>query len=352
MSSYSILSRPEYFSELDRRINAAKTGDRVALASMSLEHSEPGVNKILNSLNNAALRGVKTNLIIDAYSFMAGGNMLMPGPLFWHTQLPKHLGKNHSLKLKALENLKQSGGNYTITNRPTHRFTPPFKGRSHIKFATINDYLFIGNCNLDKEDQIDLMIGWQNTIAADWLYDFSQKIIDAGTVTESLGSKKDQELKLSADSWLLLDAGLPNQSIIFKESLKLIDSAQESIVFTCQYFPDKAILDHLVSAHNRGVDVKLIYNHPLNRSPGLAVAHYLNKAKSRLSRPGFLFEHQLPRHSTYLHAKLLVTEKAVMIGSHNFVEAGVKFGTAEIALLSNDPLFSKRAIQAIEKQIS
>jgi hypothetical protein len=56
----------------------------------------------------------------------------------------------------------------------------------------------------------------------------------------------------------------------------------------------------------------------------------------------------LPR----LHAKLLATEQGAMIGSHNYVVQGVTLGTAEAAILRNDPQFSKQAIGVFRERLA
>jgi hypothetical protein len=54
----------------------------------------------------------------------------------------------------------------------------------------------------------------------------------------------------------------------------------------------------------------------------------------------------------HIHAKLIATERAAMIGSHNYVVQGVSLGTAEAAILRNDPQFSEQAVEVFTKRLA
>src|SRR5215471_9707231 len=148
---------------------------------------------------------------------------------------------------------------------------------------------------------------------------------------------QDRELVLNNRTKLLLDAGKPKQSIIFKDALQLIDDAQEWLVMTCQYFPAGITIEHLLQAHKRGVHVRLYYNVPIKLVSGLyydhparpglrTLVHHLLLARARRRLPAIFFAHELPKATPYMHAKLLASEKGAMIGSHNYIAAGVNFG--------------------------
>jgi phosphatidylserine/phosphatidylglycerophosphate/cardiolipin synthase-like enzyme len=145
---------------------------------------------------------------------------------------------------------------------------------------------------------------------------------------------------------ILIDAGVPKQSTIYDHALALIDDAREHIFFTCQYFPGGKTARHLLAAHKRGVDVRIVYSHPLAhgvKSPG----HYLYNARERLRLPAEFFADQRTAKAPLLHAKVIATEKGAIVGSHNYVSQGVWLGTAEIALLNQDPAFAKAVIRKI-----
>jgi phosphatidylserine/phosphatidylglycerophosphate/cardiolipin synthase-like enzyme len=193
------------------------------------------------------------------------------------------------------------------------------------------------------------MVGWRDKKAADWVYDWVTKIVATGSTKETFASK-DRQLELSPSLRILLDAGKPKQSIIYDCALQLIDEAQESIFFTCQYFPGGRTGKHLLKAYDRGVDVRIVYSHPLAHGPK-APAHWLYNTRERLRLPAALFSEQRAAKAPTVHAKVIATEKGAIVGSHNYVPQGVWLGTAEIALLSNDPEFSKALVRKIGSEL-
>jgi hypothetical protein len=49
--------------------------------------------------------------------------------------------------------------------------------------------------------------------------------------------------------------------------------------------------------------------------------------------------------------KLIACDKGFMIGSHNYVRAGVSLGTAEIALKSPDALLAREAVKTLHTDL-
>ena len=286
---------------------------------------------------------------IDAYNFIVG-ERIAPGPLFFGKQLPQKMPAFFQHNLEGLKELEASGGRYAIINMPSRRLTPSFKGRSHIKHAIINDRLYIGGCNLYNRRDIDIMVGWENAEVADWLYHITERIIETGNVRTALEGK-DIRKRVDSTTELLIDAGRPGQSAIYKDALALIDEAVGSLYMTCQYLPNNPTMKHLQAAYVRGVPIDLYYNHPSKHQLPRSLPHYGLLWHARLRLPASLREKQLLKSQPFLHAKLISSDKSTMIGSHNYVKVGVDFGTAEIALLSHNPDFAQHAVKAINSQL-
>jgi hypothetical protein len=53
----------------------------------------------------------------------------------------------------------------------------------------------------------------------------------------------------------------------------------------------------------------------------------------------------------HIHAKLLATEQVALVGSHNYVQLGVNFGTAELAMLVRDADFAANITKAVVDQL-
>lgn len=314
-------------------------------------HFEPQYEEVailMTALCDAAKRGVRVTLMTDAFNFLMSERRIV-GPLWFAKDIPKHVPMYYRKKLVLLEQLEASGGRYIITNTPDRPFGMPFGGRSHIKFAIVNDYVYVGGCNLNVVE-IDLMVGWRDKITAEWLRSFTDKVDDAKNVRTAL---EDTDIIRSLDNQtdLLIDAGVPQQSIIYKKALELIDQAEKSIYITCQYFPNSTTTRHLARAHQRGVEVTVIFNHPRQHR----TQYPLQQAvvwRERTRTPAVFFSNQLSRSHLYLHAKLIATEKGAIVGSHNYVPIGVGLGTAEIALLRRDPEFALHIVRAIKNQLT
>jgi cardiolipin synthase len=316
---------------------------------MSFKPERPGLEPLLNALKTAAQRGAEVDLIVDAYAFLVNDGK--PGPLFYRAQLPKKLPKLYQRRLDILNELKVAGVRCTIINWPKKPFQNPFAGRSHLKFAVINERMYIGGCNLNPGDKADVMVGWDDKNTADWLYGLSQKIISKRNVKEAV-NYHDLSFEVDAGSNLLFDAGVADRSRIYEAALDLIDSAQKEVLLTCQFFPNSVTARHLRLAAERGTKVTIIYNHPSAHPFPMNILHSLVTRYERLRCPKSFFKHELPKGHPYLHAKVLVSEKAAMVGSHNYVTAGVRFGTAEIALHRTDQDFAHQLIATINQQLS
>lgn len=344
------LSRAEYFRDLARAVSNTQAGDRVLVATMSFEPSEPLIDQLMQELCSAARRGVNTYLSIDAYSFLTSENRGQIGPLWPRKQLPKNLREPFRSRMQALESLSAAGGYYAVTNIPKQPLSVIPAGRSHIKTAIVNDTAYVGGCNLRATEQLDVMVAWRDRKAADWLFE-TMRDVTLRQSTKTALHGVDRGLELDKSTTLLLDAGSKRQSLILDEAYKLIDNAQESVFLTCQYFPGDSTAQRLKVAHQRGVKVTIIYSHPSAHGHFEAPAHHAYGLKERLRLPNEFFAYRLPKGTPLLHAKVLVTDQGAMVGSHNYVVQGVNFGTAELALRSSSPDFARQLRSCIEGQL-
>jgi phosphatidylserine/phosphatidylglycerophosphate/cardiolipin synthase-like enzyme len=346
---YSFYSTREYYDELINALRKSGKGDSVRLASMGLKITAPEVRTIMEELASAAARGAAVSAAIDAYTFLNRDNRL-PGPLFFSKRLPSRLPAIFAAKAQAIEAINQAGGSCQVINLPGRRFSNPVAGRNHIKLAIINRRVFIGGCNLDPSDRFDMMASFEDKAAAERLSAMFDKIMAVGS-TSALGTA-DLSFELDNNSEIYIDAGVKKRSLIYQKAMELIDEAQESVYMFCQFFPYGETARHLAAAHHRGCDITLVFNHPAKHGRLHSPGHHFVIIKEKASAPRTFFEGRLPKSLPYLHAKLIATEQAAIMGSHNFVSAGVNLGTAEIALLSRSPDFAKNAVSCMNKQLA
>lgn len=345
---FTFYNRADYVRQVRDEILQTGKGDRVLVATMTIDAGEPGVHALLEALIRAAQQGASVTLLVDAYNFLSSPNKL-PGPLWYHSSLPDRLAEPFRRDYRGLEAVAAAGANVVLTNQPHRRFSFIPGGRSHIKCAVVNDKLYIGGCNLNSVKTIDVMTAWQDTQAADWMYDKLSRMADTGSSQAAFGGE-DQVLPIGADSQLLIDAGTPGQSTILREAYHLIDNAEESLFMTCQYFPGGSTARHLAAAYKRGVRIHLAYSHPSVHgieAPG----HFIYAVRERTRVPQALFTHRLKKGLPKLHAKVLCSEKAAMIGSHNYVSQGVRFGTAEVALQVRTPAYAAALQQFMQTML-
>lgn len=338
---YKLYNRHDYFEQLITRFHQAKPGDSIILATMEFRPDQPMINDIVSAMCVAARQGAHVIFLVDAYSFMLKDSAVL-GPLFFMRRDPKAGYGNFRPVVSAVNKLRKNGVQCVVINKPQRPFKNPFGGRSHIKFAVINKEVYVGGCNLSFPEQLDVMVHTSNDTLADYLRSFTSDVVQYKSVRRAL-VRRDASFRVDDDTELLIDAGVKRQSLIYERAFDLITNAASKVYMTCQYFPNNATPKALAKAHHRGVNVHLAYNHPdQHRSPIRAVQKRTLAFKKR-HLPGSVFENQLHQDKNYLHAKILLSEKEAIIGSHNFVKMGVNLGTAEIALHSTSPDFISTA---------
>jgi phosphatidylserine/phosphatidylglycerophosphate/cardiolipin synthase-like enzyme len=340
-TDFVFLSKRAYFTELTQRITATKKGDRVLLVTHDFRPAEPLVADLMKAVAEAAARGVTVSFALDERTY----------PVMQRVPISKNAATLIKATNDTLDELKAAGAAYAVTNRTYHRLINRFSGRAHIKVAIINDVAYVGGCNLTKANQIDFMIRWEDQASANWLHDMMSQMIVTGS-SQAAFNGTDHSFAVDGCTSLLLDSGKPHQSIIFDHALQLIDDAREWLILTCQYYPISTTGKRLHAAHQRGVHVDIYFNHPSVHQPGFNVMVHTAVLRERARYPKELFDKRLQKHMPYLHAKLLVSERSTLIGSHNYVTIGVNFGTAELSLLRHDPVFSTRAREFFETLVA
>ena len=338
----------DYRRELIRHSKKTRSGDQLLLMSMTFDPTEPEVAAIMSEVEKAAARGVNVTFAVDAHSFLMQDNHL-PGPLWGRGRMPRRMPQTYRHKLRILERINSyPNGRADIINIPQRRLSLPISGRSHIKAAIINDRIFIGGCNLQGYKNVDLMVGWQSAKDAERLCAMLTQIIHGKHTGKALAGI-DRALDINPGAKLLIDSGMRKQSRIFDEALSLIDAAEKWLVITCQFFPNSITAQHLVRAAQRGVKVEVIYAHPNHHGIIGGFGQHVSILRERTRVPRSLFQHALGKTDPMLHAKLIATDKGIMIGSHNYVRAGVLLGTAEIALKCDDEVLAREAVKTLHK---
>lgn len=345
---YTILATREYLTQLTTDIARTVNGDRIMLATMDLHPQGFGIPTILDACIAAVKRGVTVTISVDAHTFLMDpfGHI---GPLWYGRMRSRTRSKWFAPSEQAIARLRNNGVTVALTNPPARPFTSPVSGRSHIKASIINDVIYVGGHNLSY-GLLDCMVRSRQPATADWLYALLAERATKPTTRAAWGLG-DFTHTIDAQSHLTIDVGSRGQSRIYDEALALIDQATTWLFLSCQFFPRGKTAAHLQAAADRGVAVYTMFNGPGVHPPGIGrLAHMTVNAHERLHRSRALFQGELPKGTPYVHAKILATGDTGMIGSHNYIQEGVRFGTAELALSRSDPAFSKALVQSIMQQ--
>jgi phosphatidylserine/phosphatidylglycerophosphate/cardiolipin synthase-like enzyme len=318
--------------------------------SMDLDPGEHKIGEVMDSLAAAAERGAQVTFGVDAYSFLYKQGSF--GPLWYGRDITGKMAPVYSSQKAILDRINAAPHSSAhILNKPLHRYSMHVAGRSHIKLAIFDDEIIIPTANLTDQHYYNLAVSFRNRSTADWLFGVMTRAMKATSLRASL-QDKDTEYRVDDTTSLYIDAGVRGQSRILDEVLAMIDGAKKWSVITCQYFPGGPTAKHLRSARQRGVDVKILYSDPASHE-GLVVqfGNYADQALARLRNPSDMFQDKLAPHAPKMHAKVLVTEQGVLVGSHNYVTQGVRLGTAEIALKVSDTAFAHKMRAFVQEKL-
>lgn len=347
MPTFQTYTRREYFQALIEHARHSNRGDSITLMTMNFDPGIPLLTDLMAALTAAARRGAEIRLIVDAMDFILDQKS-KPAPLFYGRPLtinsPGSTGKSYAV----LQELQAAGGHYWIINKPSRPLANPVAGRSHIKLALVNDRVFLGGCNLDDDSRVDIMVARKDAKTAAWLRELTDGIVAAGNVRQAL-QNRDLTHVIAPGMTLYVDCGVKRQSIIYTKALDVIDRAKQQVYITCQYFPGGPTAQHLLAARKRGAAVDIVFSGPKSHSQPLG--HYLYNFRERLRMPASFFRGQLADSTPKMHAKIIATEQGAIIGSHNYVDIGIKLGTAEIALQYDNPSFAQQVRAAITRQL-
>jgi hypothetical protein len=334
----SVMAGPDYYDALQESISHTQSGDRIALATMSFEPTDPVVGAVAEQLTAAADREVDVRMAVDAYALMVESTWPVPGPLF--AKLPfgqERFRRRHD----ALADINERPtAEVSIINAPRRLLSNPIANRSHIKFSVVNNQIFIPNGNLNLTDDSDMTLAFQHGPTADWLHDLGGQLVEIGNTRDTLGSD-DKVRRIDDSTFALVDAGVPGQSVILDEALRIIDETQEGewLALATQYIPQDVVLNSLAKACMRDVDVRVPFNDPA--SQGLLERLPEKLALRRAgTMPPQLARGRLPVGGHKMHVKAIANPREAMGGNHNYDPRGVRLGTAELSILRQEGRFA------------
>lgn len=324
------LLRAEAFArEATKSIKRAKS--RIAIVMTTFHSDDELSSTLIEELCDASARGVKVTVCADSYTYTEPKEFLLRSP------------KKHPVRayraLKIERKLKKCGVEYRWLGR-TSNFG--FAGRTHTKWVIADDDVFsFGGVNIDHTSftNTDYMLHFNDNELANMLYAEHQRLVHADRAGHA---SKSHKLVVNQTSTLLIDGGLPGDSVIYRRACTLAKEAS-SIIFVSQYCPTGKL--------NRILKRKkatLYFNH-------WRQAKWMNMVMIRF---GMMFARQDTGYNRrqYLHAKFIIFtmaggEKIAITGSHNYMYGSVILGTREIALETSDSVIISQLENFLAKHV-
>lgn len=292
----------------------SKAQKRVYVISTIL-NTDSRTTPLLNSIKDAAKRGLEVFVVGDAYTFTEIGG---------HFRLNYQFSKRLKSVTRIRKDLEKSGAKFSWLG--SDNFTL-ISGRTHTKWIIADDTVFsFGGVNLYKDgiESTDYMFKVKDETLADRLALEEHRLVNAVKNRHAYRSHQfgDDTTKV------LVDGGFVGDSIIYRRACKLIKEAS-SVIFVSQYCPNGKLSRLL-----QKTDSTLYFN-PWNQAKSLNALYIRIAGKLSGNKTTY-------KRKPYIHCKFIICtmadgSKVAITGSHNFASGGVWLGTREIALETRDP---------------
>lgn len=296
------------------------------------------VQELKPSLLSALASGTHVTIFADA---MFSKHHLLNS--FFKGITPRQRKVQATLRYKNLlffNELKIHGAEITFVNEPgfINREIVSVVKRDHRKVIVLErsngmKIAYFGGTNLDEGEHNDCMVKVSHPSIV------AQIEKSCAYVDKNL-PPNDLVLDTGANCIVLLDRGTHFKSTIYQEGIKMIKKAEERVVFVSQLPPEPSLMNHFVHAAKRGVLVEVVL--PSASFETIAKFPYsiaFKYAKARAEKHGIKISHC---SKGFTHAKILLTDSSVLIGSHNLSSAGVAAGTIELSCEISDPHLIKQ----------
>ena len=321
-----VISPQEYIADATRRIHLAHRRVRVIALTIADEHE---TEALIEALCAAARRGVDVHVAADTFTYADAAGRFVP---------KRYISQRRRRSMEMARTLTDAGVRFDWLGQEGGL---PWRGRTHTKFCVVDDTVYsFGGVNLDDQGatNIDFMVRITDHRLAEDLTRVYERTRHANSRVSGFRAVA---LKYGKDQ-VLVDGGIPGDSIIYRRALKYARKA-ERIVFVSQYCPTGELGRAIAATPN-----EMWFNPPRNASMfnRLLIAASMVATRHRT----------LYRKRQYLHAKTMVFymksgKRVAITGSHNFVRGGVTLGTREIALQTKNPLVINQIEEFIESHV-
>lgn len=210
-------------------------------------------------------------------------------------------------------------------------------GRNHMKIYAAGDTVlsFGGvNCMSSGFTHHDYLLETTDKAMADEVFNIARRLYHQGRLSRRTDVPGERR-KYGTSHEVLVDYGTPNRSIIYDEACRLIDEADDSLVFITQHHPGGRMESSLAAASKKlgRQNITAVFNHHSKIAGAGKWQQKVQQARSLLDA--------VHPDDGFVHAKLIIARfkdgrRIALSSSHNFHEGAVMLGTAEIALRTTD----------------
>lgn len=318
---------PTFLEDFILEIRRSST--RVFIQSMIIADGD-AMKRLEPELIEAKKRGCDVKIHIDwVYTRYYHG----------HIDIIPQLSKKRNLELlsaqqenqKMLTRFNDNGIEVTIMNFPNlMNLILPISGRNHIKIYITDNVGWLGGLNFYDESfkNFDFMVRFDNPGIVNALVD------QFGRIGENK-FHEDTSIQITQNEKLMIDSGKRGSSLILDNVVELVKNAKQKVTIVSQMMPEGKLLDAMITAANRGVIVDVVSSY---REENMFTTFPYYIPYKRFIKLTKNIQNLNLRHLPHkVHAKLLIIDNNIAVfGSHNFVDTGVKLGTTEIALQTQD----------------
>ncbi len=297
------LSAEEYYIKVFKEIS--KASSHVDVNVYILKDDRIG-EKLIESLQNAAERGVSCRLLVDGF-----------GSRDWIRKWGRKIEANN-LQVKVFNPLSFFWYLDILSWwRYGKKFISQINRRDHKKLILIDsDLCFIGSVNFSQDclSQKELAVSSKKAVEASlWYFDYtwarSHQVHKKVAVPFV---KRIPKAKNFDDSPIRFNYNILNRRKNVKKLFQSIDSSKKRVWFATPYFiPTFFLIKHLIAASKRGVDVRILLPKKIDLRFMRWVAYYYYPIFVKYGVK--IYEYQ----DEFMHQKVSIIDDWYIVGSSN-----------------------------------
>lgn len=313
-----LLNANEFYEDFLSQIKSAQ--QKILIQTMIMQPG-PLMDQIIESICEKALVGVKVTILLDNVTYQYDEGILPLVPTISLEYLKKYKLLRSQLNI-MIEKLRKSGAVVQLQNEnKLAEWLWPAWGRNHRKIYIVDNVVWIGGINLHEMGfcSFDVMVRLsENNVVSAWEKVFWETRLEG-------------QIELGNKSRIFLDSGKSTKSWIYEGVLYEVERSNGKVVFASQFPPQGRLLKLLCKISNRR-DVE-VYISAKEQYQSILDKFLLRNFEGTVRE----FSNIKVRYAMKkVHAKMLILDGLLIVGSHNLVETGILMHTAECALFAVD----------------